>query len=330
MSEIVSFKFNNIEIPFNLDGGPSNIMVEVTGMAKAYGKKIAEWRRLPSTQKFLNLLLDSENFLNLNINSINDLIYSEKGGTNGGGGTWINQYSIFCFLNWLTDNKELKNFIIESIISLSLNNAPERCTYYGEEFIDFCYDFIDLAGENKLLKNFECFDNKKFDYPYHESRLGERTIYLIPTENNRLLKLSKEDIISISFYNLNLSSTLKVIKYLDSILEKDDITYLRFKYLIMSQLNYTTFNKDKFITSQKTYLMKDSNTGLIKIGKAVNPKFRERTLQSEKPTISLFAICDNLVERELHKKYNDKRVRGEWFKLSEDEVSKIVSKYNFN
>ena len=43
--------------------------------------------------------------------------------------------------------------------------------------------------------------------------------------------------------------------------------------------------------------MKYSNTGLTKIGKAINPKQRERTLlQSEKPTISLFAICKDNVE----------------------------------
>lgn len=46
--------------------------------------------------------------------------------------------------------------------------------------------------------------------------------------------------------------------------------------------------------------MKDENTGFTKIGKSIHPKKRERTLQSEKPTISLFKVCDKLVEKELH------------------------------
>ena len=63
--------------------------------------------------------------------------------------------------------------------------------------------------------------------------------------------------------------------------------------------------------------MKYSNTGLTKIGKAINPKQRERTLlQSEKPTISLFAICENNVELKLHKEFKDKRIREEWSGLS--------------
>lgn len=83
-------------------------------------------------------------------------------------------------------------------------------------------------------------------------------------------------------------------------------------------------NKDS-----KTYLMHDSNTGYTKIGRSVNPRMRERTLQSEKPSIALFAICDELVEKELHQQYKDKRVRGEWFDLSKDEINDIIADYDF-
>lgn len=79
----------------------------------------------------------------------------------------------------------------------------------------------------------------------------------------------------------------------------------------------------------KTYLMHDSNTGYTKIGKSVNPRQRERTLQSEKPTITMFAICDRLVEKELHNKYADKRIRGEWFDLTSNDIENIKMEYNF-
>lgn len=86
----------------------------------------------------------------------------------------------------------------------------------------------------------------------------------------------------------------------------------------------------RFCDEQMTYLMTDSNTGYTKIGRSINPKFRESTLQSEKPTISLIATCFKDYEDALHKKYEHKRGRGEWFKLSDKDISDIVNDYNFN
>jgi len=74
----------------------------------------------------------------------------------------------------------------------------------------------------------------------------------------------------------------------------------------------------------KCYLMIDEATGLVKIGKSINPENRERTLQSEKPTIKMIHYFDNDIERELHNKFRDKRVRGEWFRLDMNEVSEII------
>lgn len=79
----------------------------------------------------------------------------------------------------------------------------------------------------------------------------------------------------------------------------------------------------------KTYLMKDENTGFTKIGKSVHPLKRESTLQAEKPTISLFKVCDRLVERELHNRFSTKHIRGEWYNLSKEDIEYILSKYDF-
>ncbi len=70
--------------------------------------------------------------------------------------------------------------------------------------------------------------------------------------------------------------------------------------------------------------MRDKNTGLTKIGKSCNPVSRERTLQSEKPTISLLAISENDIENFLHEQYANKRVRGEWFALTDKDISNIL------
>lgn len=79
----------------------------------------------------------------------------------------------------------------------------------------------------------------------------------------------------------------------------------------------------------KTYLMHDENIHYTKIGKSVNPKHREKTLQGEKPTITMFAVCENDVEKKLHVKYADKRIRGEWFDLTQEDIDNIVNEYGF-
>lgn len=79
----------------------------------------------------------------------------------------------------------------------------------------------------------------------------------------------------------------------------------------------------------KTYLMIDKNTGFTKIGKSIRPSKREYTLQSEKPTITLFKVCDKLVERELHNLFSSKRIRGKWYDLSDKDIKYILEKYNF-
>lgn len=78
----------------------------------------------------------------------------------------------------------------------------------------------------------------------------------------------------------------------------------------------------------KTYLMRDTNTGYTKIGKSVNPRTREKTLRGDKPTIDLFFVIEDNVERELHKAYNEHRIRGEWFNLSEEMINAIMQNYS--
>lgn len=73
------------------------------------------------------------------------------------------------------------------------------------------------------------------------------------------------------------------------------------------------------------YLMKDEINGFIKIGRAKNPEFRERTLQSEKPTIKLIYKSKGFVSDEtlLHKKYKKYRLRGEWYRLTNEQIDEI-------
>jgi hypothetical protein len=73
------------------------------------------------------------------------------------------------------------------------------------------------------------------------------------------------------------------------------------------------------------YLVRHERNGLVKIGRSKTPDARERTLQSEEPhNIMIFsAQGDSSLELELHNHYANHRIRGEWFRLSEEQVEEI-------
>jgi len=83
------------------------------------------------------------------------------------------------------------------------------------------------------------------------------------------------------------------------------------------------------------YLMIDLTNNFYKIGISNSPKYREFTLQSEKPTIELLAnkkfinrkIAKSF-ENALHSAYKEKRLRGEWFKLDEIDIAEILYTLN--
>ena len=78
------------------------------------------------------------------------------------------------------------------------------------------------------------------------------------------------------------------------------------------------------------YLMVDLINKYHKIGISNKPNYREKTLQSEKPSIEM--LCNKKLpnrkiaasfEQALHQTYADKRIRGEWFSLTEKEVEEL-------
>lgn len=81
---------------------------------------------------------------------------------------------------------------------------------------------------------------------------------------------------------------------------------------------------------KSTYLMKDEHTGLVKIGRSIHPSSREKTLQGQIPKLRLIAIHPKDIEKELHNIYSHANVRGEWFSLSDNEVSDIIEEFAFN
>jgi hypothetical protein len=75
-----------------------------------------------------------------------------------------------------------------------------------------------------------------------------------------------------------------------------------------------------------TYLMEDTRNGMIKIGRSKNPERREKTLQSEAPSVEMrIAVpTDSDFENDLHGKFDHFRRRGEWFELSSFEIKTVI------
>ncbi len=97
--------------------------------------------------------------------------------------------------------------------------------------------------------------------------------------------------------------------------------------------NITTDEKEEVENSQKScyvYLMIDTTNYFYKIGISNRPKYREHTLQSDKPTIELVCAKEypsrdiaEAIEAALHKVYASKRIRGEWFNLDDTDIDII-------
>jgi len=71
--------------------------------------------------------------------------------------------------------------------------------------------------------------------------------------------------------------------------------------------------------------MVNKETSLIKIGFSKDPFYREKTLQSREPEIHRIAYwkAPRYIEAELHKKYKEKRIRGEYFRLNIKDLHEI-------
>lgn len=73
------------------------------------------------------------------------------------------------------------------------------------------------------------------------------------------------------------------------------------------------------------YVMIDKSNGYYKIGRSKNADRREKTLQSEKPTIELMFKFGGVKgdEKILHEMFKEKRIRGEWFDLNGSDLINI-------
>jgi hypothetical protein len=81
------------------------------------------------------------------------------------------------------------------------------------------------------------------------------------------------------------------------------------------------------------YLLQADN-GLVKIGKTVNFQRRFAMLNTQLPyalTVLWLIDCSDCcaIEASLHRRFLSKRVKGEWFLLSDEDIEQVKQEYGF-
>ncbi len=87
-SNVIPFHYQGQAVRFNSEG-----WINATDVAKRYGKKPAEWLRLPESVKYMDALAR-----HLNVGESHLLVRSTKGRS---GGTWLHPKLAVSFARWL-------------------------------------------------------------------------------------------------------------------------------------------------------------------------------------------------------------------------------------
>jgi hypothetical protein len=187
---------------------------------------------------------------------------------------------------------------------IKINYKKDGCWYDSLSFPKVANHSVSIQIDNNIVKNlnFEIDWGKKHKVTYY----NEKEIRIIC---NELVK--HRDVITKEYDELDVK--LKNKEWIPLSKRKKDHNG---EWVL------------KPVKENKTYLMKDNHSGMYKIGFSNNPKKRERTLQSEKPSINMVKVWDKNIERELHILYSEFRIRGEWFSLSKLQVKYICTHFN--
>jgi vacuolar-type H+-ATPase subunit F/Vma7 len=226
--------------------------------------------------------------------------------------------------------KELLKPVFEFLGKHGIGEYHLGSSVSHDEFISIAY----TAFIYKFKPNYHFYVHDLYGKQYIKSQL---TFYIQGCNSVTIFRnelIDKDDIVESLAIPLALKDSQKVIvnyNIYDKIKETIDLYTEKSKPIIVEKPIYiqrTKKSNPKSNAKKMCYLMVDSSTKYVKIGNSINPHKRERTLQSEKPTIEILHIFNKNIETELHQKYSKKRIRGEWFNLTTNEVSRIIKKYD--
>lgn len=74
--------------------------------------------------------------------------------------------------------------------------------------------------------------------------------------------------------------------------------------------------EEPLVVPRRTYFVLNKDAGAVKIGTSDFPQERLAQLQTGSPSeLELILTIDSDVEEELHRRFSDHRIRGEWFRF---------------
>lgn len=235
-------------------------------------------------EDILHLEKDDNGPINNVISGINKHRYGVK--------IYDDKYGLTVEMFYINNDKTLKG----NIIQIDLNDEG-----YFELLFRFCLLISNDYDEVDTINAFNTFQTKLRDFLEKSGFFTTTSLELKQFEgkNAVMMAVSKRGI-----FNLILI---------------DKVEFLR------NFFNNYDSKIDAKSLCEYVYLMVNTNTSLIKIGTSKNPTYRERTLHSQEPVIHLIAKwnCSKELEKKIHERYKQKRIRGEWFRLNLNDLKEI-------
>ncbi len=206
------------------------------------------------------------------------------------------RYGLSVKMYYINGQDELKG----EIIQLDIND-----TDYYQLLLRFCIILSDNYKEVNALMAFNTFQQKLRGF----------------LEKQKIVTISSLELRELKGKGAVLATTNK-----RGMIKLDFIDQKEFYCDFFNNVSYAPVEKGK----DYVYLMVNADTGLIKIGKSKNPIYRERTLHSKEPSVHRIAMwcCDQQVEKDLHKLFSHKRIRGEWFRLTITDLTNLENYMN--
>lgn len=181
-------------------------------------------------------------------------------------------------------------------------------------------EFFDYWKAVILSKNYACLRKSAkllFQYMLLESQMSSTGVFEFPLEKQKKYGLSDNGQFYLDREELKDNGFINVV-YWGKTDRKCNL------YMISDEWKNKT-QKNTNIDCGYLYVIEVDGNYKIGISKNVKKRFGEYTKMAVEPKVIILEYCKKyaILEKDLHKKYEDKNVRGEWFRLNEKDINDI-------
>lgn len=224
--------------------------------------------------------------------------------------------------NWDVSEMRIDKEIIDGKYYYSLVGIPK------EPVIDLgCVRCrIKIVGDDPVWK----IESTVFN-PYYGPDSNTMTVQRVTQEEPFRVKLKEGNHLYGSTYTRTFQKEWE---------EAGDGKYLKIKYFAVGYPKKSQIPKEVLRVSESVqpgedacfvYVMRNNQNGAYKIGISKDPEYREHTLQSQEPDVTCIFQLEfpnresaRSVERDMHIKYGEYRLRGEWFSIPKEMIHGVM------